>query len=86
MRKLNEVDVQVGKALARLRAERGLTAAQMAMLAGVDETSLAAMETGERRAPARMLIALCVHFQLAAAYFYEGVVRRPRGRPLLMLV
>ena len=69
----------IGEAIARLRAERHLTQAELGRLAGLGQTVLSRIETGERRLDTVELVALSEALDVPASEILEAATRR--GRP-----
>lgn len=70
-RPLNSIDLQVGRNLARLRKDQVATVDAMSVTLGVEPRVLLAMESGQIRVPAQVLMRASVAFGIPVSTFYE---------------
>ena len=69
---MNEVKKSVGKRIARLRNDAGLTQSKLAEMIGIHEKNLSSIELGKYGVSMETLIALCEKLNVSADYILFG--------------
>lgn len=83
---MNEVKKSVGKRIARLRNDAGLTQSKLAEMIGIHEKNLSSIELGKYGVSMETLIALCEKLNVSADYILFGEKERNTNTPLQNLV
>ena len=70
------VDQALGRAVRKLRTERGWSQADLALRVGMDRNYLSLIELGRNSPSVRMLMRLCLALDVRAADLLDDVERR----------